>query len=589
LILYASVPVFFAAIISRAIISGFYPIPIVATVVVTEALLFVSTEVDSIFLKGRNKVATFRRLMSIALISNSFWLILTLVGLAVYALTGSPARFLSLLLLGMFFSASFRALILGSLFFDHHLQAIPLSFLQPLFLFVSVTYPSGLLSPFVLFTSTTLVVSLIGGAITLLGIEVYLAIVNKPTTIKSFRAFDLLQAFLNAWAVEDATNFERFLDATSRQSVIRSEILSISSSNPGGSNRTLPQTVLVIVPGVHPGPFYPIGSSNLPGDIYGKLRTGAVLPLTVHSISDHDLNLPSKKQVERYVSSLQSGKVVDSGAKMSLPVTARKNKATVHGILFGSSVLLTITQAPYGMEDFPAEVRKDIEAFSEKQGYRNVFVIDTHNSEGPKPGEEESRDAVAAASDVLVRLRNSTQYDFEVGFSHSSELAGWGAPDVGPGGVGMLVFKVHAAGEDASPSFFSLIIVDANNSAVTFREKVIKSFEERGGASVLELCTSDTHITAAKTADAKGYLALGDRISVDKMVELLLHLDSRAKSRLASGSFSSSISDADIKTIGSEVLSDFSGLLDAASSVAKNGARVLAIIALAITIVTALV
>ena len=58
---------------------------------------------------------------------------------------------------------------------------------------------------------------------------------------------------------------------------------------------------------------------------------------------------------------------------------------------------------------------------------------------------------------------------------------------------------------------FCFVIVDANNSKLGFREEVFKDFEKIAGVRILELCTSDTHVTAAKTSGAKGYVALGDR------------------------------------------------------------------------------
>jgi predicted neutral ceramidase superfamily lipid hydrolase len=123
---------------------------------------------------------------------------------------------------------------------------------------------------------------------------------------------------------------------------------------------------------------------------------------------------------------------------------------------------------------------------------------------------------------------------------------------------------------------------------VSFREKVIELFEKENDSKILELCTSDTHVTAAKTLDAKGYLALGDAVSPEKIASALGELYKIAKSRLGQGNFSSLVVRSRVKTIGSEVLTNFSGLLDAASSVAKNGARILALVAIVLTATVAL-
>ncbi|GEM_PF-535896 len=592
LVLYASLPSLLVVTLSKLVLSRFdSSLSIVLYILTAELVFLFSIEIDSLILKRRNKVATFRRLASIALISNSIWLVLAIVGLVVYHFTISDARFLSLVILGAFFAASFRALILGSLFFDRAWHAIPLSFLQPVLLFALIAYGSTLLLPSYFFLSKNLVSALIGGIISIISIEVYLRAINKPTMLRSFKAFDLLQAFLNAWAVGDAVNFEKFLDATSKECRIKSEILeirSLSSRNGDDSkNNTDRRTALLIVPGVHPGPFYPIGSSNLPGDIFNNLSSKGVIPLTVHSISDHDLNLPSKKQVERFIASLGKAEEVESGNRMSLPQKRVRNKATIHGLAFGSSVLITISQSPYGMEDFPTEVREKIESCALSAGFKNVFVIDTHNSEGLKPNEEECGDAVEAACEVINALKNAPQHEFDVSFSHSSELNGWSAPDIGPAGVGLILFETRVDGLKDGKRF-CLLVFDANNSVVSFREKVIELFEKENDSKILELCTSDTHVTAAKTLDAKGYLALGDAVSPEKIASALGELYKIAKSRLGQGNFSSLVVRSRVKTIGSEVLTNFSGLLDAASSVAKNGARILALVAIVLTATVAL-
>ena len=80
-------------------------------------------------------------------------------------------------------------------------------------------------------------------------------------------------------------------------------------------------------------------------------------------------------------------------------------------------------------------------------------------------------------------------------------------------------------------SRFCFVITDANNSKLGFREEVFREFEKNTGARILELCTSDTHVTAAKTSSAKGYFALGDLISVEEFGSILKSLHDLAKGR----------------------------------------------------------
>ena len=577
---YASVVVLLTALFARLGL-GYNIAQIALILIAAEFLLLLTIEIDRQILKRTNKVATYRRLTSLTIASNSFWLVLTLVGLLAQFVSHDPTRLISLIILGALFATSFRALILGSLFFSKPWQGIPLSFVQPLVMFLPIGLKVEMLSPSSYMKNIEPISAIIGGLIALLGIEIYMSSINK-IKISIFRPLELLRAFLNAWAAEDATNLERFLEATSKPITIVSRLLGISSA--------LGSKAIIVLPGVHPGPFYPIGSSNIPADIFTRLKSSKTYPMIVHSMSHHGLNLPSKGQVERYVSTLKNqSEVIDSGSNMSLPVVKQVGKATVVGIAFGKTVSISITQAPYGMEDFPVEVREEIENYSYQHNFKNVLVIDTHNSEGEKPNESECQDALAAAREVTDILTNAKQFPFKVGIAHSSELASFFEPDIGPAGIGLILFEIATEGDLKSKEKFSLIIVDSNNSAIGFREQVFKEFEIKASSRILELCTSDTHVTAAKTSAAKGYLALGDTISVEKFTATLLDIYDMAQSDLGEGQFSSSISHSDVKTIGSEVLDDFSGLLDSASSEAKYGARILGTLVLLITIIVAII
>ena len=45
---------------------------------------------------------------------------------------------------------------------------------------------------------------------------------------------------------------------------------------------------------IHPGPFSPVGGSDIPHQIYKTMNSSAMV---LHSVSDHSLNLPSQQDV----------------------------------------------------------------------------------------------------------------------------------------------------------------------------------------------------------------------------------------------------------------------------------------------------
>ncbi|MGI0091472.1 MAG: DUF2070 family protein [Nitrososphaerales archaeon] len=566
-VIYTSIPAVLTTLIARSITRSALP-SLALYALATEALLLVAIEIDQRVLK--NKIGTFRRLAGISIISNLLWFFLAILATLVFLVSGDEPRSIALVTLGPFLAVSFRALIFGSVFYDSPIRALPLAAVQPVLLAVPIELFPNLLSPRF---SLPILASIAGGVVLIIAIEAYLASINRSTNLAEFKPLRILQSFLKAWTIEDATMMERLLDSVSRETSVKTTMITIENADAASA--------MMVVPGIHPGPFYPIGSSNLPADIYMRLKTDRVIPLTVHSISDHDLNLPSKSEVESYVASLKEAKQIDEGQSMTRPVIKRKNKATVTALALGSVAIIALTQAPYGMEDFPVSVRKSIEEYADAKGFKSSFVIDTHNSEGPKPSEQECEDVVKAAKEAISELTGEKQETFSVGFAHSSELIPQKistSKDVGPAGVGLLLFEVGG-------SSFNIAIVDANNSKLGFRESSFQVFERKTGSKILELCTSDTHVTAAKTMGAKGYLALGDLISADEFASLLALLYDRAKNRIGTGHFSATQAISRVKTIGAEVLNEFSGLMDSALSTAKRGAKVFGILTALIALV----
>ena len=88
--------------------------------------------------------------------------------------------------------------------------------------------------------------------------------------------------------------------------------------------------IRLVFPGIHPGPYHPVGGSNIPYTIYKSLDSQAMV---MHSISDHAMNLPSAQHVENYVSSLSKCSISDKGATCTEPVSVQINRARVTGIL----------------------------------------------------------------------------------------------------------------------------------------------------------------------------------------------------------------------------------------------------------------
>jgi len=568
---FASVPLIAVELLARTIF-GESPVRIILYSFAVESVLVIGIEIDLLALKGRRKgLASFRRLATVSILSNSLWLLFSLIGLAVYLVSKSQGRFFSLVILGAFFAICFRAIVFGSVFYDKPTRGLPLAIVQPVILLLPVAASTRMFSSYM----TNSLIAVAGGIVAIVGIEIYLGLINKPN--QGYKALLLLQAFLTAWTAGNPSDLEHYFQTSSEERGVTTEIVRLRGSTQKGN-----PVAILVVPGIHPGPFSPVGSSNLPGDIYTKLRSESSIPVIFHSISDHDLNLPSKEEVKKYAESLEKSEIIETGKTISIPVVAREGKATASGFALGKTLLITLTLSPYGMEDLPGKIRNTIEEESSRNGYRACLVIDSHNSLGEKPDEIETENLLRASSRVIKSLSNQTQNPFGFGFAHSSEIQNTKVnSDIGPAGVGLLLFEGNG-------SRFSVVVVDANNSSLGFREKVMDGFKQETSEELLEICTSDTHVTAAKAQNAKGYLALGDVSSPEAFVTLLQSLLEKARSRLSPASYETSIVSSSVRTIGSRVLNNFSGLLDETTVIAKRGAQVFGLLAMLITFAVAM-
>lgn len=535
--------------------------------VATELVFLFTIQIDNLVLRRQSRIATYRRLAAISILSNLMWLALGVLASMTKIFVNDEPRFVALFVVGMFFAISFRAFVFGSVFYGETFYSLPISIVQPILLAFPILELKNVFVP-----SLPVILAFSLGVIYLISIELYLHFINSSLPIAGSRPLQLLQAFLSAWTLEDPGKMEEIFDRASKESEASTELLRVGSPK---------KSALIVVPGIHPGPFFPVGSSNLPGEIYLSLGTGETLPLTVHSISDHELNLPSKQEVAKYISSLKEPEKIEEGRSMTFPVIRTQEKATATGIAFGSTCVIMLTQAPYGMEDFPATVRNEIESYSKNAGFKLCLVVDTHNSEGPKPSEAECKRIVDVAREVIDELKSAKRELFSIGLAHTSEIGGELPKDVGPGGIGLIEFRNHSGS-------YCIAVADANNAKIGFREQVFSEFERSTGAKILELCTSDTHVTAARTLSAKGYLALGDLISVENLTSILKQLYEKAKQETSAGEYAAMHVQSKVKTIGGELLNSFSSTMDKTSNTAKSGAKVLVAFGVVIALIAML-
>jgi putative membrane protein len=394
-------------------------------------------------------------------------------------------------------------------------------------------------------------------------------IINRPAKDMG-GSLGLFRAFLQGWAAEDPKELEEMMEKISIDRDVCTKLLEFNMGN---------KTINLVIPEIHPGPFYPVGSSNLPMQISDWFHEKKISSLVFHGISNHELNLPSKNQVKNYLSKFNQFNTIDSGKTCSIPCIAKKGKATASCIAFGKTSLLMLTLSPYGMEDFPSILKQKIEKTSIEMG-REVIIVDAHNSQGSHISDNDLEDLIAAGEKALKEVVKLKQYEFKIGFAHSSNLEVDFGQDIGPAGFGVITIEIK-------DNYFSMISFDSNNIIIGLRGKLIEKLQNTR-TSIVEICTTDTHITAGKVLNRKGYIALGERTELDLLHPSLEKLINDSIEDVTKTNYQVKKLDSTQKVIGGKLINDFSTAINRSIYFTKIGVISMIVFSILLTALTAL-
>jgi len=313
----------------------------------------------------------------------------------------------------------------------------------------------------------------------------------------------------------------------------------------------------MVLPEIHPGPYHPVGGSNMPYLIYKNLSSSAMV---MHSISDHALNLPSRNEVDSYLKNLQNFEIKDEGVKCTDPVVVQINKARVTGMLFGNNPLLFLSLSPHGMEDIPSYMKKEIEQYGNNRNFTKIMVVDCHNAMGKEISKEDGEDMLKAAKSCLDSLITKDSFPLEFGYANTKDMDVW-TEDLAMGGLGITCLKIN------NKKYF-LGWADANNMENGIREKIIENFSNNG-YNLLEICTSDTHYAAVKARNRNGYYQLGLITSADKLSNWFMKIAENAQSNIALAKYEILETETEVKVMGKSIYEDYSKALENSLKITK--------------------
>ena len=477
-----------------------------------------------------------------SLFGNMLWVVTILMGL-LSSLVLSKEISLFFITFGMILFASFRIGLYTTTLGASLKKAWAIAFIQPLAIFF-VLIPQELWVPML---SNPIA---LGYGFSFLIIATAWSIVTDRAGRPGMKStHKTIQAYLASQG-NDVNDAEELMEEHATETKVGTSQIKFSSQDGTKEFR-------MVLPEIHPGPYHPVGGSNIPYLIYKNLSSSAMV---MHSISDHALNLPSRNEVNNYLKNLEKSEVKEEGMKCTEPVVVQINKARVTGILLGNNPLLFLSLSPHGMEDIPSYMKKEIEQYGNNRNFTKIMTVDCHNAMGEEISKENGEDMLKAAKSCLDSLITKDSFPIEFGYANTNDMDVW-TEDLAMGGLGITCLKIN------DKKYF-LGWADANNMENGIREKIIEKFSNEG-YNLLEICTSDTHYAAVKARNRNGYYQLGLITSVDKLSKWFIEIAENAQSNIKLAKYEILENETEVKVMGQSIYEDYSKALENSLKITK--------------------
>jgi putative membrane protein len=444
---------------------------------------------------------------------------------------------------GMFMAVGLRYCIFTSVFGARKMKSLIAAPVTPvIFLFASLPYFS--------FDVRGTIIG-VGFGFILLCISLIWSIIADRSGRPSVKStFQVLQAFILAWTEKRRESIETILESKASPNEISTWILSFKMGEA--------DEVHLVLPEIHPGPFSPIGGSDLPYRLFKLFHNRAIV---FHSISDHSLNLPSFSEVAKYLDSLKIRELRSESKECSTPVQVSSSQFTVTGIAFSSTALI-IASKNTGMEDLPFTFRISIEERISELGFQHILLVDAHNGVGEKIDKDQENDLVHLAISCLKQLRTAKRYPFKVSYSSTrhtySQLNKH--EDIGESGFGVIAFEIN-------DSKYVLGWSDSNNFARGLRHKIIEQAKSNG-VHVLELISSDSHTSSGKRT-REGYYSLGDKTDQNQIATIFINLARQTLENFRPSEIQVLHSKSKVKLMGADQFHSYSIALEKSMKITK--------------------
>jgi putative membrane protein len=483
----------------------------------------------------QDSVVSLRRMFGLTLASNVLWTIPLAVGSASSWLQNNHQPSLNEFVVGTFLAWSFELLVINGAFIPSTVRSLGIAAVQPAATLL-------LASAFIIKVNPSVIYAAIFGlvilAITTAFLLKFKTFKTKGAGINSLQTF---QSFLKTWVSQKPADLESYFTLYSHDEPVTTRIVLATAA----------ERVAVVLPGVHPGPFFPVGSYNVSELIFHELRKNGITPMVLHGVGGHERNLPTNELAKQYAAAIATA-VTSSGAgkrveRMRGPSRLQLGPTCITTLGFGSQVVAFLSNAPYNTDDLEPSLIDDAVSAARELGVE-LMLVDAHNSIGGENPKQPHLDWNRVFSDI----RATPEEEFEVGVAHSSELQFEHGSDVSDGGITALVFRKQN-------SIHTLITSDSNNAVVGLRQLVVDELKKED-VDLIELCTSDTHNSAARQLTSRGYRALGEDTNRDALIATIKRLEKLAEERLSRAAVTTITSQLTLPLVGDKSIDDFAAL-----------------------------
>lgn len=548
LLLYAAVASFVLAFASRGI-NGAVPFLLAFFVFILSAVAISS----ALLLTDRKTIADFRRTSAALLAGEVLWIAFVACGVVYTWLTGSPDALSNAFLFGAFASSGFEFLVFDGVFTERAWLAVILAAIYPSTALVILRFAESSLRFDLL--------PVLFGALAYVTIAAFALLLAGRRTSGGYSVLSLFRAFMKTWVVGEASDLEGMIADHSEQAQVATKVIRFHSQT---------GDVFLVLPGVHPGPFHPVGSFDLPGVISRAFKgQGAVM--TFHRPGGHERNLATREETQRYAAeTCEFARAISPSsmkASMRGPIHVHIGKANVGAVVFSTDMILTVSFAPLGSDDLKGEVEAELSGSASAAGL-DAAVIDAHNS---ILDQQESVDSADPGwRGLFEKMKLAEASSFRVGYAHSVEFGFGAREDLTEVGIGLIMFET-SRGKSV------LVLADANNAVPSLRAEVADALSSQG-YELIEFCTSDSHNLAARGLTvSRGYKALGEATPGASLVKVVTDLAKLAETRLSQSDYGSGLFTSTVKVFGAKALEEFATITQSASQLAKAYLKIAAI------------